>query len=56
MDRRHYDEEQFRVWPDGTVQCCDEDAYTHMSDDYVVVWARDEEAALASAEQRGDNA
>ena len=56
MDRHYYDPVQFRVWPDGTVQSCDEDAYTHMSDDYVVVWACDEETALASAEQRGNNA
>ena len=56
MDRRHYDEGQFRVWPDGTVQCCDEDAYTFMSDDYVVVWAYTEEEAREIAEQRGNNA
>lgn len=48
--RRYYDQEQFRVWPDGTVQCRDEDEpYSHMSDDYVLVWAYNDEEALRVA-------
>lgn len=44
--RRYYDQEQFRVWPDGTVQCRDEgEPHSHMSDDYVLVWAWDDEEA-----------
>ena len=38
----------FRVWPDGTVQCRDDgEANPWMSDDYFLVWAYDEEEALA---------
>jgi len=42
---------QFRVWPDGTVQCVDEqpEPYPWMSDDFQVVWAMDEDEARASA-------
>ncbi len=41
-------QEQFRVWPDGTVQAVEDGpAYAHMSDDYTTVWAADEEEALA---------
>jgi hypothetical protein len=50
------DQVQFRVWPDGTVQCCDDDAYTYMSDDYQLVWACDEDEAYEVTEQRGNNA
>ena len=37
----------YRVWPDGTVQAKeDSPAYSHMSDDYLVVYADDEDDAL----------
>ena len=44
--RRFYDEAQFRVWPDGTVQDCEEEPHSHMSDDYAIVWALNEAEAL----------
>lgn len=49
MNQRYYDQEQFRVWPDGTVQCVepDEEPYPWMSDDYTTVWAYNEDEALA---------
>lgn len=50
--RRHYDDVCFRVWPDGTVQGCDDDAYYWMSDDYVLVRAVDEADALEQAHGR----
>lgn len=36
---------EYRVWPDGTVQDCDELLHSHMSDDFTVVVARDAEHA-----------
>lgn len=48
--KRHYDDTRFRVWPDGTVQCVEDgEPYPHMSDDYLVVAARDEDEALERA-------
>jgi hypothetical protein len=38
---------QYRVWPDGTVQAVENGPpHSHMSDDFVLVWAADEEEAL----------
>lgn len=48
VPRRYYDQVCFRVWPDGTVQEADEPVYSHMSDDYVLAWAYDEDTANAS--------
>lgn len=40
----------FRVWPDDTVQAVDDGApYSWLSDDFLVVQAADEEAALGAA-------
>ncbi len=37
---------RFRVWPDGTVQAVEDgEPYRHMSDDFRVVWARNEDDA-----------
>ena len=38
-EQQFYDQVQFRVWPDGTVQCVDDGypAYSYMSDDYATV-------------------
>ena len=45
-ERRHHDEIQFRVWPDGTVQSVEDgEPYSHMSDDYALVWAFYEDLA-----------
>ena len=43
--------ENFRVWPDGTVQQVSESesAYSWMSDDYLIVEAVGEEDALRKA-------
>ena len=47
LNRQFYDQEQFRVWSDGTVQCVEDgDPYSHMSDDFLLVWAYTEEEAL----------
>ncbi len=44
----------FRVWPDGTVQAVEDGSpYSWMSDDYMVVEARSEAAALELAVQKG---
>ena len=51
--RGYYDHELWRVWPDGTVQHTDEPAHSHMSDDYVVVWAYSEAEALSIAAGEG---
>lgn len=54
--RRYYDEIKFRVWPDGTVQAVEDgEPYSHMSDDYQIIWALDEADALAGAGQGPDN-
>lgn len=38
---------QYRVWPDGTVQAVEDgEPYAWMSDDFALVWAGDEEEAL----------
>lgn len=48
--RQYYDETRFRVWPDGTVQATEDgEAYSHMSDDYKLVWAYDEDEARKRA-------
>ena len=36
---------KYRVWPDGTAQDADESPYSHMSDDFRIVDAPDEDAA-----------
>lgn len=47
-------QECYRVWPDGTVQAVEDGPpHTHMSDDFQLVWATDEEHALRVA-TRGD--
>lgn len=46
--------EDFRVWPDGTVQAVsDGSAPTWMSDDYMTVAAADHDDALFKASQVG---
>ena len=47
--QRFYDQVQFRVWPDGTVQGVEEgeEPYAWMSDDYATVWAYDEDEAMS---------
>ena len=52
-DVRFYDQTLFRVWPDGTVQEADQAAYSWMSDDHALVWAYNEDEALAKANVRG---
>lgn len=52
-DVHFYDPTPFRVWPDGTVQEADQAAYSWMSDDHALVWAYDEDEALAKANVRG---
>ena len=52
-DVRFYDQTLFRVWPDGTVQEADQAAYSWMSDDHALVWAYDEDEALAKANVKG---
>ena len=49
-DPHFYDQSEFRVWPDGTVQAV-EDGPPHewMSDDFMRVWAYNEDEALAKA-------
>jgi hypothetical protein len=48
--REFYDQEQFRVWADGTVQPVEDgDPYTWMSDDFSVVWAYTEDEARVKA-------
>lgn len=45
--RRHYEQQVFRVWPDGTVQDTEDgDPYSWMSDDYVLVFAETPDEAL----------
>ena len=51
--QKFYEEEQFRVWPDGTVQAVDDgDPLSHMSDDYMLVWAYDERDALQAPSRK----
>lgn len=40
---------KFRVWPNGTVQEADEEPYSWLSDDYMIVEAENEEDALVKA-------
>ena len=40
---------KFRVWPNGVVQEADEEPYSWLSDDYMIVEAEDEEDALVKA-------
>lgn len=50
MNEHYYDQEQFRVWPDGTVQAVEDGApHRWLSDDYATVWAYGEEEARAKA-------
>ena len=51
-DAHFYDPTLFRVWPDGTVQEADQAAYSWMSDDHALVWAYNEDEALANANVR----
>lgn len=50
------DQVQYRVWPDGTIQCVEdgEAPYAWMSDDYSTVWATNEDEALAKVMGRMD--
>lgn len=48
-----YDPTLFRVWPDGTVQEADQEAYPWMSDDHTLVWAYNEDEALAKVNVKG---
>lgn len=50
---KHPDEYLYRVWPDGIVQCTDSEAWPWMSDDYVLVYALDEDHAFLRAKDRG---
>ena len=50
---RFYDMTLFRVWPDGTVQEADQEAYPWMSDDHALVWAHNEDEALKQANVKG---
>ena len=42
----------YRVWPDGWVQDASEEPPTWRSDDFVLLAAEDEDAALAEFERR----
>ena len=45
---------EYRVWPDGTLQDVSEGpAYSWMSDDYVIIEADDETAAYEAAYLQG---
>ena len=52
-DRTHFDQMLYRVWPDGTVQDTDREAYNWKSDDYVLVWAFSEHSAYLIAKGQG---
>ena len=39
----------YRVWPDGTVQDADDEPYSWLSDDYMLVHALDEDNAREKA-------
>lgn len=41
------DKSLYRVWPDGWVQDASEEPYSWRSDDFLVIAAEDEDAALA---------
>lgn len=43
----------YRVWPDGTVQDTEAEAYSWMSDDYVIVEASSEEEAILICKEGG---
>lgn len=46
-DQHFYDEVQFRVWPDGTVQAVEDGPpHSHMSDDFQTVFALCEDDAV----------
>ena len=46
-DQQFYDQVQFRVWPDGTVQCVEDGGpHSHMSDDFATVFAYTEDEAV----------
>ena len=48
--RTYYDQIEFRVWPDGTVQAVEDgEPYSWISDDFVRVWAYSEDEARAEA-------
>lgn len=45
-----YDQTEFRVWPDGTVQAVEDgEPYSWMSDDFMLVWAYSEDEARDEA-------
>ena len=46
------DKNLYRVWPDGWVQDASEEPYSWRSDDFLVIAAEDEDAALAEFERR----
>lgn len=50
-DTRFAPLDEYRVWPDGTVQEASEPPYSWLSDDYLTVRAEDEEAALAKVDR-----
>lgn len=50
---RYDDDHPFRVWPDSTVQDSDDEPHDWMSDDYMIVWARDEADALTRFKEAG---
>ena len=50
MSQQFYDQTEFRVWPDGTVQAVEDgEPYSWMSDDFMRVWAYTEDEAVAKA-------
>ncbi len=50
-DTRFAPLDEYRVWPDGTVQEASEPPYSWLSDDYLTVHAEDEAAALAKVDR-----
>lgn len=47
-------ENEYRVWPDGTIQCVEDgEAYTWMSDDFIVVRAQCEDEAMIKFKDMG---
>ena len=50
------DKNLYRVWPDGWVQDASEEPPTWRSDDFVILAAEDEDAALAEFERRDADA
>ena len=46
------DKSLYRVWPDGWVQDASEEPHSWRSDDFMLLAAEDEDAALAEFERR----